>query len=50
MNTREIIVGGVYLRLFALNTGWNLRKPKHFLSGLLDEGLRVMGATPLDVS
>ncbi|KAI5693331.1 hypothetical protein M8J75_013933 [Diaphorina citri] len=48
MNTREIIVGGVYLRLFALNTGWNLRKPKHFLSGLLDEGLRVMGATPLD--
>uniref|UniRef100_A0A8D8RF25 DnaJ homolog subfamily C member 13 n=1 Tax=Cacopsylla melanoneura TaxID=428564 RepID=A0A8D8RF25_9HEMI len=48
LNTRETVVGGVYLRLFAQNTGWNLRKPKLFLSALLDEALRVMGDTPLD--
>lgn len=48
LSTREILVAGVYLRLFAQNTGWNLRKPKQFLSGLLDEGLRVMAASPLD--
>ncbi|KAL1448838.1 hypothetical protein WDU94_000093, partial [Cyamophila willieti] len=50
LSTREIVVGGVYLRLFALNTGWNLRKPKQFLSALLDEALRVMGESPLDSS
>lgn len=32
----ELIVSGVYLRLFVSNPGWTLRKPKQFLSDLLD--------------
>lgn len=32
----EPIVAGVYLRLFNNNPGWNVRKPKEFLSELLD--------------
>lgn len=34
--TNETIVAGVYLRLFNNNPGWNVRKPKEFLSELLD--------------
>lgn len=32
----ELIVSGVYLKLFISNPGWTLRKPKQFLSDLLD--------------
>lgn len=34
--SNEIVVSGVYLRLFVSNPGWTLRKPKQFLSDLLD--------------
>lgn len=34
--TSELVVSGVYLRLFVQNPGWTLRKPKQFLSDLLD--------------
>lgn len=34
--TNETIVAGVYLRLFNNNPGWNVRRPKEFLSELLD--------------
>lgn len=34
--TNEVVVAGVYLRLFVSNPAWTLRKPKQFLSDLLD--------------
>ncbi|CAH0774017.1 unnamed protein product [Bemisia tabaci] len=42
VNSNEIVVGGVYLRLFNANPGWNLRKPKEFLTELLDNCLSLM--------
>ena len=40
--TNEVVVGGVYLRLFNQNPGWNVRRPKEFLSELLDACLNMM--------
>ncbi|XP_037954363.1 dnaJ homolog subfamily C member 13 isoform X2 [Teleopsis dalmanni] len=34
--SNEVVVAGVYLRLFVSNPAWTLRKPKQFLSDLLD--------------
>lgn len=36
ITTNELVVSGVYLKLFISNPGWTLRKPKQFLSDLLD--------------
>ncbi|KAG5676781.1 hypothetical protein PVAND_006590 [Polypedilum vanderplanki] len=36
ISTNELVVSGVYLRLYAQNPGWTLRKPRQFLSDLLD--------------
>lgn len=36
ITTNELVVSGVYLRLYASNPGWTLRKPRQFLSDLLD--------------
>lgn len=36
ITTTELVVSGVYLKLFISNPGWTLRKPKQFLSDLLD--------------
>lgn len=36
ITSTELIVSGVYLKLFISNPGWTLRKPKQFLSDLLD--------------
>lgn len=36
LTSNEIVVAGVYLRLFVANPAWTLRKPKQFLSDLLD--------------
>ncbi|KAK2708864.1 hypothetical protein QYM36_014478, partial [Artemia franciscana] len=38
----ELVVGGVFLRLFVSNPGWVLRKPKEFLIELLDTTLDHM--------
>lgn len=32
----EVVVGGVYLRLFVANPQWTLRSPRTFLADLLD--------------
>lgn len=40
--TSEVVVGGVYLRLFVQNPGWNVRRPKEFLNELFDFCLNVM--------
>lgn len=38
----ELMVGGVYLRIFISNPTWTLRKPKEFLSELMDTCLSLM--------
>lgn len=38
----EFMVGGVYLRLFIANPGWVVRKPKEFLSELLNACLDLL--------
>lgn len=40
--TNETVVAGVYLRLFNNNPGWNVRRPKEFLSELLDTCISSM--------
>ncbi|XP_050098670.1 dnaJ homolog subfamily C member 13 isoform X1 [Anopheles aquasalis] len=34
--SNELVISGVYLRLYVSNPGWTLRKPKQFLADLLD--------------
>jgi DnaJ family protein C protein 13 len=48
--TAEPVVGGVYLRLFVANPGWVVRRPKEFLSELMDTCLGLMNREKLDVS
>jgi DnaJ family protein C protein 13 len=40
--SNETVVAGVYLRLFNNNPGWNVRRPKEFLSELLDTCISSM--------
>ncbi|XP_069681979.1 dnaJ homolog subfamily C member 13 isoform X2 [Periplaneta americana] len=45
----ELVVGGVYLRLFVANPGWVLRKPKEFLAELMDTCLGLMSKEKTNV-
>ncbi|GAB6018577.1 DnaJ sub C member 13 [Chamberlinius hualienensis] len=45
----EIVVGGVFLRLFVANPGWVLRRPKEFLSELLNTCLDQMNRNPINI-
>ena len=47
--TNEPVVAGVYLRLFISNPAWALRKPKEFLSELMDATLNLMSKDKTDV-
>jgi DnaJ family protein C protein 13 len=42
MSSGEIVVAGVYLRLFVENPSWVLRRPKEFLTELLDAAQALM--------
>ena len=46
----ELVVGGVFLRLFIANPGWVLRKPKEFLTELLEVWSKLIAVTNPDVS
>ncbi|XP_058835825.1 dnaJ homolog subfamily C member 13 isoform X1 [Topomyia yanbarensis] len=46
--SNELIVSGVYLRLYISNPGWTLRKPKQFLSDLLDFIVENISRTGVD--
>ena len=48
--TNELAVGGVYLKLFIASPAWALRKPKEFLSELMDTTLGLMSKEKTDVS
>lgn len=47
--TNEPAIGGVYLRLFVANPAWALRRPKEFLSDLMDTTLTLMAKEKADV-
>ena len=38
----ELVVGGVFLRLFVANPGWVLRKPKEFITELLEKWSEIV--------
>lgn len=46
----EIVIAGVYVRLFIDNPSWVLRRPKEFLSELFDRAQRMTEQPNLDVS
>ncbi|XP_019866686.2 dnaJ homolog subfamily C member 13 [Aethina tumida] len=45
----EFMVGGVYLRIFIANPAWTLRKPKEFLSELMETCLNLMSKDKTNV-
>ncbi|XP_046397209.1 dnaJ homolog subfamily C member 13 [Ischnura elegans] len=47
--TGEAVVGGVYLRLYVANPNWQLRRPREFLTELLDTCLGIMSRDPKTV-
>lgn len=46
----EVVVGGVFLRLFIAQPTWVLRKPKEFLIALLEKFGQLVQSTSPDVS
>ena len=45
--SNELVISGIYVRLFIANPGWVLRKPREFLSDLLESALQIMkSSTP----
>jgi len=38
----EMVVGGVFLRLFVANPGWVLRRPKEFVTELLEKWSEIV--------
>jgi len=38
----EVVVGGVFLRLFVANPGWVLRRPKEFVTELLEKWSEIV--------
>uniref|UniRef100_A0A182PLV2 J domain-containing protein n=1 Tax=Anopheles epiroticus TaxID=199890 RepID=A0A182PLV2_9DIPT len=47
--SNEVVVSGVYLRLYVSNPGWTLRKPKQFLADLLDFIVDSISRSGMDV-
>lgn len=45
----EVVVGGVYLKLFLQHPHWNLRSPKRFLQELLTETLSALSKDSTEV-
>ena len=40
----ELVVAGIYIRLFVANPGWVLRKPREFLIELMERVLKEMAS------
>ncbi len=47
--TGELVIAGIYVRLFIANPGWVLRKPREFLSDLLEAALQGMSSQQPDL-
>lgn len=50
ITSSELVVAGVYLKLFITNPGWALRKPKQFLADLLDFVAENISRSSTDVN
>ena len=46
----EVTVAGVFLRLFIANPGWVLRKPKEFMTELLEKWVSITSSNACNVS
>lgn len=46
----EVLVDGVYLKLYLQNPHWNLRSPKRFLQELLTETIAALNKDASEVS
>ena len=42
VNSGELVISGIYVRLFIANPGWVLRKPREFLTDLLENAINTM--------
>ena len=40
----ELVIAGIYIRLFIANPGWVLRKPREFLTELMENALQIMSS------
>lgn len=49
-NSDQLIISGVYLNIFIKNPSWTLRKPKEFLSELMDAYIQNINKDVLNVS
>ena len=45
----ELIVSGIYIRLFIANPGWVVRKPMEFLTDLMESSLQIMKSSSPDL-
>lgn len=41
----ELVIGGIYLRIYVSNPSWNIRKPREFLRDLLEFAFSPAGAS-----
>ncbi len=46
----ELTIGGVFLRLFIANPGWVLRRPKEFITELLEKWSQIVESGSPNVS
>lgn len=49
IGTGELVISGIYIRLFIANPGWVLRKPREFLTDLLENMLNMMSSKDTDL-
>ncbi len=45
----ELVISGIYIRLFIANPGWVLRKPREFLTDLMETALQIMKSAQPDL-
>ena len=42
VDSNELVISGIYVRLFIANPGWVLRKPREFLTDLMETAIQLM--------
>eukprot|EP00095_Tigriopus_kingsejongensis_P000308 maker-scaffold292_size219010-snap-gene-0.20 protein:Tk00308 transcript:maker-scaffold292_size219010-snap-gene-0.20-mRNA-1 annotation:"dnaj homolog subfamily c member 13 isoform x1" len=48
LDSTELVISGIYIRLFNANPGWVLRKPREFLSDLLENVIQMISSKNVD--
>jgi DnaJ family protein C protein 13 len=49
LDAAELVISGIYIRLFIANPGWVLRKPREFLTDLMENALQIMNSSTPDL-